>query len=281
MKTVIAYIPVLHAGYRDFLLRYRDNSDRLLLLPGEFRNELPGNLERDLRALSPKMIIATIKALGLFSGGLKEITRDDIRFLKADKVSVVMPDETECLHLAANYLEPEQVTFDSAWLRWDRKSAESEKAPSPGRLISHEEFDREMISEAYKLCSRSSDWWRQVGALAVRDGKILISAWNQHQPHNLVPYIKGDPRTNFNWGERIDLSTAAHAEATIIAKAAGSRELSLRDASIYVTTFPCPGCAMYLGLSGIKRVYYAEGYSRVEAEEHLKRAGIEIVKVVV
>lgn len=281
MKTIIAYIPVLHAGYRDFLLRHDDPVNDLLLLPGELRDELPGNLERDLRALSTTEIIKTIKSLGLFRGRVREIDRLHLKFLKDKQIEVVMPNEAECLHLVVNYLEPEQVTFDSAWLRWDRKSAESERAPSPDRLVSREEFDQEMIDEAYKLTTRSSDWWRQVGALAVKNGEILISAWNSHQPHDLAPYINGDPRTNFSWGEQIELSTAAHAEATIVAKAAGREDVSLQGASIYVTTFPCPGCAMSLALTGIKRVYYAEGYSRVDAEGHLKRAGIEIVKVIV
>ena len=89
---------------------------------------------------------------------------------------------------------------------------------------------------------------------------------------------KGDPRSNFDAGQRLDISTAIHSEVGLIAKAA-KQGLSLDGASAYVTTFPCPNCAHLLAEAGIKKVYYQKGYSLLDAEEILKAYGVEIILV--
>jgi len=284
VNIFVGYVPVIHRGYlKLFEELVQELGDYpVYLLDGQLLElESISYLARDVRACTAiniyRMLRQYIRQVIVVSTSEKLVEAVE----SANKV--VMPDEDVSQAVVERYLAAyaEKIEFVSAWLRWDKKSAVSEQAPNPDRQISIEELDRGLINQAYQLAERSSDWWRQVGALAVKDGQVLISAWNRHQPHDFAPYIDGDPRANFDWGERIDLSTAAHAEATIIAKAASRGDLSLAGASVYVTTFPCPGCAMSLALTGIKRVYYAEGYSRVDAEEHLKRAGIEIVKVIV
>jgi dCMP deaminase len=60
----------------------------------------------------------------------------------------------------------------------------------------------------------------------------------------------------------------------------GAKEgVSLKEGSIYVTTFPCSNCARLLCEAGIKKVFYKNGYSRLDAESIFKFYGVEIVLV--
>jgi dCMP deaminase len=139
-------------------------------------------------------------------------------------------------------------------------------------------MDRELMDKAFVQSDKSSDWWRQVGSVLVKDGKVIISGYNKHLPTDFSPYINGDPRNNFDAGIRIDLCTAIHAEAAMIATAA-KNGIKLEGSSVYVTTFPCPTCARLLAEAGIKKVLYSKGYSLLDAEDILKDAGAEIVLI--
>jgi deoxycytidylate deaminase len=149
---------------------------------------------------------------------------------------------------------------------------------NPDHVVSNEKFHQELLGRAYREAELSSDWWRQVGAVIVREGKIICAAHNAHMPSEHTPYIVGDPRSSFDAGERIDLSSALHGEVGAIAIAA-KRGIPLLGADIYVTTFPCTNCARAIAGAGFSRVFYAEGYSQIEGEEVLRSRGIEIVRV--
>ncbi len=95
-------------------------------------------------------------------------------------------------------------------------------------------------------------------------------------PHS--PYINGDPRSNFNAGEMTHVSGAHHAEKRIIAHAARAG-VSLLGAALYVATFPCAGCAMDIAEAGIWRVFYAEGYSNLDADGILRSKEVELIFV--
>jgi dCMP deaminase len=125
---------------------------------------------------------------------------------------------------------------------------------------------------------KSSDWWRHVASAIVKDGKVLLVAHNHHIPSAQTPYIQGDPRSDFQKGVNLELSTAIHSEASLIAQAA-EKGISLRGASVYVTTFPCPPCAKLIAYSGIKKVYYSSGYGVLDGESVLKVKGVEIIFV--
>ena len=102
---------------------------------------------------------------------------------------------------------------------------------------------------------------------------ILGAAWNHHRPTEYAPYVDGDPRDAFSRGVRADLSTAIHAEASVVAQAArGGRALG--GADIYVTTFPCPACARLIAESGFRRCYFTGPYSVLEGDHILRAAGV-------
>jgi dCMP deaminase len=213
---------------------------------------------------------------GLF-GNSKVLNKENIgEILKFGEI--IMPDEDISRVFAEKYLTEKEVIFEKVFLRWDKLISLKEQEISPDRKISSEDFDKEFIGEAFKESEKSSDWWRQIGAVVVKEGKIIITGYNKHLPSNFSPYINGDPRNNFDAGIRIDLCTSIHAEAATIA-AAAKNGINLNGCSIYVTTFPCPTCARLLAESGISKVFYSKGYSLLDAEDILKGYGAEIILV--
>jgi dCMP deaminase len=134
------------------------------------------------------------------------------------------------------------------------------------------------MAEAVRQAGYSSDWWRQVGAVAVRDGVLLGVAHNEHRPSEYSPYINGDPRNDFSRGVRADLSTALHAEAALIAAAARAGT-SLDGADLYVSTFPCPACARLIAEAGFRRCFFAGPYALLDGDTVLRAAQVELIWV--
>ena len=111
-----------------------------------------------------------------------------------------------------------------------------------------------------------------------RDGKAILTAYNAAVPDQYMPYIEGDPRSDFHKGVNVELSTSFHAEARLIAEAA-QKGICLEGVEMYATTFPCPPCAKLIAYSGVKKLYYADGYGVLDGERILKDRGVEIIFV--
>jgi dCMP deaminase len=136
----------------------------------------------------------------------------------------------------------------------------------------------ELARAAYVSAAESIDWWRQVGAaLRLATGE-LMSATNVHNPHPLSPYAVGDPRANLYKGVGLELSTATHAEAGLIAQAAREGKAT-KGGVMFVTDFPCPPCAKLIAGAGIAKLYFVEGYAVLDGQDVLEAAGVEIVQV--
>ncbi len=273
--AVIAYIPALHRGYVDFFKKYSGGT--LYILDEELVREVP-RMERDIRALKPTEAKALLEGLKIFDR-IAVLDKAALAELKNETAAVVMSDEDVSRAFAAEHLPDKKVEFVSVFLRWDKQISTKEFEVPPDRVISREDVDREMMGIASKEAEKSPDWWRQIGAVAARDGKVLLAAYNKPVPskdYTFGPF--GDPRSNFDAGERIELAKTIHAEAAVISEAA-RRGAPLAGAALYVTTFPCPVCAKSIAAAGVKRVYYSKGYSLLDAEDVLRAAGVEIVLV--
>ena len=72
----------------------------------------------------------------------------------------------------------------------------------------------------------------------------------------------------------LEFGRAVHAEMAAIVDAA-RRGVSIRDCSLYTTTFPCHECARHIIASGIKRVVYIEPYAKSLAA-HLHEDAISV-----
>jgi dCMP deaminase len=249
--------------------------DVLYVLGKSFAADLP-MLERDVRALDPQEVAIAAQAMGL-APQVRVLEREDIPTLLT-AARLIFSDDEVMRQVADTYLPRVPVIFETAFLRWDKMAAITAQPVDPDMIISRSEIDRLIMQAARTSAQRSSDWWRQVGAVIIKDGKAILVGHNQHQPTEHAPYIDGDPRSNFNAGERIDISTALHGESGLIACAA-QQGISLQGASIAVTTFPCPNCALLIIRAGITTVYYADGYSNLHGQENFRLAGVGLVRV--
>ncbi|MEX0930057.1 MAG: deaminase [Candidatus Paceibacterota bacterium] len=273
----VAYIPALHEGYVSFLRNY---NHPLYLVSDEILKELEQEKPyygRDIRALDAETIKKTLDALNVVPS-VALLNPGSIKRISDDAIEIVMPDEDISHDVSRKYFKESIVTYVNTFLRWDRKISDEEFIVPEGRTLSRDPHDQEMIRRLKALADRSSDWWRQIAAAAVKDGVVLAEAYNRHLPHDQNPNILGDPRSNYDYREKPAGYTSMHAEADIVAQMARKSE-SLEGASLYVTTFPCDACARLLVRSGVKKVYYKEGFSRLDSEEILQGAGIEIVLV--
>ncbi len=129
------------------------------------------------------------------------------------------------------------------------------------------------------VARRSTCLRRKVGAVAVRDKRILTTGYNG-APSNLKHCLEvGCLREQLNIpsGERHELCRALHAEQNVIIQAA-YHGLSIAGSTIYSTTLPCVICAKMLINSGVRRIVYQEGYADELSLEMLKEAGVSLEK---
>ena len=276
MKQVLLYLPVIHAGYEAFLRKHSDAAGILLLGHG-VTADYP-SLAKDIRAL-PAARAASYLRLVSGDASIRVVEPADL----AGAVTgdpLVLPDEEVMRDIADRYGlgTGRSLVFDRTFLRWDRDWATAKAPVSFDGEITAAELPRELLGRAQDLAGRSSDWWRQVGAVATRAGQVLGCAWNHHQPTEYAPYLNGDPRDAFERGVRADLSTAIHAEASLIAAAARDGT-SLAGADLYTTTFPCPACARLIAEAGFARCFFAGRYSVLDGEQTLRARGISLIWV--
>jgi dCMP deaminase len=272
-RAVVAYVPVLHQGYLSFFKKYATDSMLFLVSREELAKLVPA-LQKDIRALPVDEMQKAIEALGLFT---QVQTLTDHNSLN-EFSEIVMPDDEAMRAFSDEFLMGRDVLVDSIFLRWDSQRSLSKKNVEPDVDVTTEELHQQFMNQAAALTDQSADWWRQIGAVITKNGEIALSVYNRHVPSEQQPYFDGDPRGNFHKGEHIEISTAIHAEAALIAEAA-RRGLTLEGTDLYVTTFPCPVCAKSVAYSGIKRVFFRDGYSMVDGEELMRSQGIEIIKV--
>jgi dCMP deaminase len=279
MKVLIVYIPVLHQGYIDLIKRQKPDTIYLVSADGikSLDPIISGQLSRDIRARPLKKVTAEIQK-EFPECGVKRFTGDT--FLYIEKYStVVMPNEDISYVIQKQLKKETKIVFDDAFLRWDWVNTNTPKSVNNGQFpVTTEEKDHLFMAHALLQASGSSDVWRQVGALIPYGDNKSLTGFNMHMPTNNTHYVLGDPRLNMKPGESPEICSAIHAEALVISTAA--REgIALEGKSIYTTTFPCPVCARLIAKSGIKKVFFKEGYSVLDAADILVYEGVEIFQV--
>ena len=265
-------LPVLHDGYEQFLARH-DDADEVLLLGTSFREQFTA-LRKDIRALAPERAAAYLRVT--LTVPVRVVERDELATAITADV-LVAPDEDVIRDLiAADGLDGgRHVVLERTFLRWDRPWSAAQRPPGYDGVVADAAEVRALLDVATDEAQRSSDWWRRVGAIAVRQGAVIAQAHNEHRPTEYAPYLHGDPRDNFSRGVRADLSTALHAEAGLIAACARDG-IALAGCDLYVTTFPCPACARLVAEAGFATCYFAGGYSSLDGEQILRTAGVEL-----
>lgn len=140
---------------------------------------------------------------------------------------------------------------------------------------SWDEYFMEIVNVVKK---RSTCARRQVGAIIVKDKRILSTGYNGAPVGLSHCEEAGCLRNELNVpsGERHELCRALHAEQNAIVQAAYSG-VSINESTIYVTNQPCVLCAKMIINSGIKRVVFGGSYPDESSVEFLKKAGVELV----
>ncbi len=273
--VIVTYVPVLHEGYRQLFERHSDVKE--LYLFGSDVIASFKHLVKDIRKLDPELVKKAIESWSLFER-VFILDKESIKRLQANKTPLIVSDDDITAELVTKYFSEHRVEKDTIFLRWDKKKSIEPMPVSNDIEISETDFDRKMIELAFEEGAKAKDWWRRIGALAMKDGIVILQSHNLYVPSDQQPYDEGDPRSNFTSGKYFESSLAIHAEAQLVAQAA-KKGISLEGADIYCDTFPCPPCAKQLAYSGIKTVYYRNGYNVLDGERILKSQGVKIVWV--
>ncbi len=271
--VVLAYVPVLHEGYRRFLERHARGARAFVIGPELHADLRP--LAKDVRALTAEDAARALESLGIAAsvGVLDELGAG--RLAEEPGLTLTLPAEDVSYAVVERWFPRAEVRYAPAFLRWDKTKTVQLLDPAPVRVAAPDQALADLAEDA---ALRSLDWWRQVGA-AIRfaDGSVE-AATNEHHPHPHAIYAAGDPRANFTKGVALELSTATHAEAALIARAARAGR-STEGATMYVTDFPCPPCAKLIANAGVARLYFREGYAVLDGRDVLEAAGVEVVAV--
>lgn len=141
-------------------------------------------------------------------------------------------------------------------------------------------WDQYFMMMAYLASTRSTCLRRQVGAVIVKDKRLLATGYNgapKGLPHCLdIGCLREE--LEIPAGERHELCRATHAEQNAIAQAA-SFGVSIEAATLYSTCQPCSLCAKLMINSGIAAIKTCGDYPDPMAQEMLSRAGVRVEKI--
>jgi dCMP deaminase len=129
------------------------------------------------------------------------------------------------------------------------------------------------------VAKRSTCTRRQVGAVLVKDKKILATGYNG-APSGLEHCLEiGCLREKMGIpsGERHELCRGLHAEQNAIIQAA-YHGVQIRGATLYCTNHPCIICSKMIINAGIQKIIYEEGYADALARQMLKESRVRVEK---
>ncbi len=143
-------------------------------------------------------------------------------------------------------------------------------------------WDSRFIELAYVVGKWSSCFQqnRQIGAVIVRDKRILTTGYNG-APSGIQSCKERQSclrrEMGIESGTRHEFCYAVHAEQNAICQAA-KIGVSLEGATLYCTHQPCAICSKLIINSGIKRVVYKEGYPDDFSVKLFKEANVQLDK---
>lgn len=136
-------------------------------------------------------------------------------------------------------------------------------------------WDEYFAKLATQVSSRTTCLRRAVGAVIVKDNRILATGYNG-VPEGMAHCAEAGclrEKLNVPSGERQEICRGLHAEQNAIIQAA-RYGINISGARIYITTQPCITCAKMLVNAGIKEIIYANPYPDELSLGILDEAGI-------
>lgn len=143
-------------------------------------------------------------------------------------------------------------------------------------------FDEIYMELAEKLALRSHCVKAQVGAVLTKDTRIVSLGYNG-PPAGTHNCDQEWPETGCARDSKGSCSLALHAEQNAILYAT-KNNVSMQDATLYVTLSPCIACARVIFTTGIKKVFFKNSYASFkglqsdEGVDFLRRFGVEVIQ---
>ena len=138
-------------------------------------------------------------------------------------------------------------------------------------------LDEYFMKMAHLAATRSTCLRRKVGAIIVKDKRVLSTGYNG-APKGL-PHCEevGCLRENLDipTGERHELCRGVHAEQNAIIQAAVFGT-SIKDGKIYTTNRPCVVCTKLLINANISEIIYDDDYIDELAQEILSQSKVKV-----
>ena len=141
-------------------------------------------------------------------------------------------------------------------------------------------WDEYFMSVAFLVAQRSTCLRRKVGAVLVKDHRILATGYNG-VPTGLKHCSETGclrDKLKVPSGQKHELCRGVHAEQNVIIQAA-RYGIPVLDSTLYCTNMPCVICAKMLINAGIRSICYAEGYPDSLSINMLNEAKIEVRKI--
>lgn len=129
------------------------------------------------------------------------------------------------------------------------------------------------------VARRSTCLRRQVGAILVKDKRILATGYNgapTGMDHCIdVGCLRAE--RNIPSGERHELCRGLHAEQNAIIQAA-YHGVSIRGSTLFCTNLPCSICMKMIINAGIRTVVYLDGYADELSLDLIAKSGVNLIK---
>lgn len=141
-------------------------------------------------------------------------------------------------------------------------------------------WDEYFLELAKLVSKRATCLRRSVGAVLVKDKKILATGYNG-APSGLAHCVDIGclrERLKIPSGERHELCRGLHAEQNVLLQAA-LYGISTKNSALYVTNQPCIICAKMLINAGIREIVISFGYPDKLAKKFLKEAKIKVRRI--
>ncbi|MBI0584808.1 MAG: cytidine/deoxycytidylate deaminase family protein [Methanomassiliicoccus sp.] len=139
--------------------------------------------------------------------------------------------------------------------------------------------DAYFMSMAELVATRSTCLRRNVGAVVVKEKRVLTTGYNG-APKGLRHCAEvGCVRLqeHIESGTRHELCRGVHAEQNAVIQAAYFG-VSIKESTIYTTAFPCVMCAKILVNAGIREIVYKDDYIDDLSGKVLEESGVIVRK---
>jgi len=141
-------------------------------------------------------------------------------------------------------------------------------------------WDNYFLGIAKLVSERSTCLRRKVGAILVKDNRILATGYNG-APSGITHCAQTGclrEKLKIPSGQRHELCRGLHAEQNAIMQAA-LHGVTVKGSKLYSTIQPCIICAKMLINAGIKEIVITRGYPDKMAAQFLKEAKITVRKI--